>query len=110
MDFEHLRTFIEVVRQGSFAAAARRLNLASSQVTRSVAMIEAQLGVRLMHRTTRKMTLTEAGAIYFSRASTVLDELDAAADDVRSTNGEARGMVRLTASMALGHTLVVPLL
>lgn len=110
MDTEHLRTFIEVVKQGSFAAAARRLGLASSQTTRAVAAVEAALGVRLMHRTTRKMTLTDAGASYFARASTLLEELDAAADDLRVTNSEIRGVVRLTASMALGHKLVLPLL
>lgn len=62
METQHLRTFIEVVRQGSFAGAARRLDLASSQVTRAIAALEADLGTRLMHRTTRKLTLTESGA------------------------------------------------
>lgn len=110
MDTQHLRTFIEVVRQGSFAAAARRLDLASSQVTRAVAALEAELGARLMHRTTRKLTLTEPGAAYFGRVSKVMDELDAASDDVRVSTGEIRGLVRLTASVALGQKLVLPLL
>lgn len=110
MDTQHLRTFIEVVRQGSFAAAARRLDLASSQVTRAVAALEAELGARLMHRTTRKLTLTESGAIYFRRVSELMDELDAAADDVRVSTGEIRGLVRLTTSVALGQKLVLPLL
>ncbi|WP_296306648.1 LysR family transcriptional regulator [Pseudomonas sp.] len=110
MDTQHLRTFIEVVRQGSFAGAARRLDMASSQVTRAVAALETDLGTRLMHRTTRKLTLTESGAAYFGRVSTLMDELDAAADDARTSTGEIRGMVRLTASVALGQKLVVPLL
>ncbi|RZL51528.1 MAG: LysR family transcriptional regulator, partial [Variovorax sp.] len=110
MDTQHLRTFIEVVRQGSFAAAARRLDLASSQVTRAVAALEADLGTRLMHRTTRKLTLTESGTAYFRRVSTLMDELDAAADDARASTGEVRGLVRLTASVALGQKLVLPLL
>lgn len=110
MDTQHLRTFIEVVRQGSFAGAARRLDLASSQVTRAVAALEADLGTRLMHRTTRKLTLTESGTAYFRRVSTLMDELDAAADDARASTGDIRGLVRLTASVALGQKLVVPLL
>ena len=110
MDTQHLRTFIEVVRQGSFAAAARRLDLASSQVTRAVAALEADLGTRLMHRTTRKLTLTESGTAYFRRVSTLMDELDAAADDARASTGDIRGLVRLTASVALGQKLVLPLL
>lgn len=110
MDTQHLRTFIEVVRQGSFAGAARRLDLASSQVTRAVAALEADLGARLLHRTTRKLTLTESGTAYFRRVSALMDELDAAADDARASTGDIRGLVRLTASVALGQKLVVPLL
>jgi DNA-binding transcriptional LysR family regulator len=110
MDTQHLRTFIEVVRQGSFAAAARRLDLGCSQVTRAVAALEAELGARLMHRTTRKLTLTESGAAYFRRVSELMNELDEASDDVRASTGETRGLVRLTASMALGQKLVLPLL
>jgi DNA-binding transcriptional LysR family regulator len=110
METQHLRTFIEVVRQGSFAGAARRLDLASSQVTRAIAALEADLGTRLMHRTTRKLTLTESGAAYFRRVSSLMDELDAAADDARASTGAIRGLVRLTASLALGQRLVVPLL
>lgn len=78
-----MRTFIEVVRQGSCAAAALRLDLAPSQVTRAVAALETELGARLMHRTTRKPTLSESGAAYFRRVSELMDELDVAADDVR---------------------------
>jgi len=110
MDTQHLRTFIEVVRQGGFAAAARRLDLAPSQVTRAVAGLETELGARLMHRTTRKLTLTESGAVYFQRVSELMDGLDAAADDVRVSTGDIRGLVRLTASVALGQRLVLPLL
>jgi DNA-binding transcriptional LysR family regulator len=109
MDTQHLRTFVEVVRQGSFAAAARHLDLAPSQVTRAVAAVEDELGARLMHRTTRKLTLTEAGAAYFDRVSLLLEDLDAAADDLRASTGEVRGIVRLTASVAYGQTVLMPL-
>ena len=110
METQHLRTFVEIVRQGSFAAAARRLDLATSQVTRAVAGLENELGARLLHRTTRKVTLTESGSAYFERVSALLEQLDAAADDLRSSTSEVRGLVRLTASVALGQKLVIPLL
>ncbi|GGX09439.1 LysR family transcriptional regulator [Pigmentiphaga litoralis] len=110
MDTQHLRIFIEVARQGSFAAAARKLDLATSQVTRAVAGIEAELGVRLLHRTTRKAGLTAAGSEYFARMCDVMDAFDAAADDLQTRTTEARGLVRLTASVALGQRLVLPLL
>lgn len=64
MDIAQLRAFVEVVDLGSFAAAARRLDLAPSVVTRRVAALEDELGVRLMQRSTRTLSLTEAGAAY----------------------------------------------
>lgn len=110
MDTEHLRALVEVVRRGSFAAAARTLDWAPSQVTRAVAALEAQLGTRLMNRTTRRMTLTEAGAAYVEKVSAALATLDHAAEEMQSNTGEVRGTVRLTASVAYGHAVVVPLL
>jgi DNA-binding transcriptional LysR family regulator len=109
MEIQHLRTFIEVVRQGSFAGAAKRLGLASSQVTRAVAAVETELGARLLHRTTRKVAPTEAGDAYFKRVIDVLEQLDAASDDIRASTGEVRGNVCVTASVALGQMVVMPL-
>ena len=109
MELQHLRVFVEVVRCASFAGAARRLGLASSQVTRAVAAVEAELDVRLLHRTTRKVAPTEAGSAYFEQVDALLDRLDMAGDDVRAATGQARGSVCLTASMALGQMVVLPL-
>lgn len=64
MDIQHLKTFVEIVQQGSFAGAARQLEVDPSAVTRAVAALEAALGTRLLQRTTRKVALTEAGAGY----------------------------------------------
>lgn len=110
MDLQHLRTFAEVVRLGSFAAAARRLDMAPSMVTRSVATLEDTLGARLLHRTTRRLSLTEAGSAYFERIGPVLQELDDAADAVREREGVVTGTVRVTASVAYGQAALVPLL
>lgn len=110
MDIQQLRTFAEVVHAGSFAAAARRLDMAASMVSRSVAALEQELGLRLMQRTTRKLSLTEAGAAYYEHAQAALAALDRAGEEARATQGELGGTVRITASVAYGQAIIVPLL
>jgi DNA-binding transcriptional LysR family regulator len=111
MDLKQLQTFVEVARRGSFAAAARLLGVAPSMVTRSVAALERELGVRLIQRTTRRLSLTEAGAAYCEQVSEVLAGLERAGDEARAAAGEiCSGTVRLTSSVAFGQTVVVPLL
>jgi DNA-binding transcriptional LysR family regulator len=110
MDVQQLKVFVEVARRGSFAAAARHLDLAPSAVTRAVAAVEAQLGARLLQRTTRQVSLTEAGAEFLHRVEHVLQELDVAVDAVRAHSGELRGSVRITASVGYGQSVLVPLL
>lgn len=110
MNLEQLRTFVEVVRQGSFAGAARFLDLEPSKVTRAVAALEAELGVRLLQRTTRQLSLTEGGESYLAQVSPLLAELDLAAEELRAGSGVLRGLVRITASVAFGQTVLVPLL
>lgn len=110
MDIQHLKTFVEVAEQGSFANAARRLDLDPSAVTRAVAALESKLGARLLQRTTRKVTLTEAGAIYLERVRPLLQELEGANEELQTSTGQVRGTVRVTASVAYGQTMLVPLL
>jgi DNA-binding transcriptional LysR family regulator len=110
MDIHRLRVFIDVVHHGSFAAAARHLDMAPSMVTRSVAALERELGVRLMQRTTRRLSLTEAGAAYHERVRGVLEGLDRAGDEARATTGDVTGLVRMTSSVSFGQTVLVPLL
>jgi len=110
MDLQQLRTFVDVVHQGSFAAAARQLDMAPSMVTRSVAALERELGVRLMQRTTRKLSLTEAGAAYYEHVCSALELLERASDEAHSVTGEVRGAVRVTASVSYGQMVIVPVL
>ena len=110
MDIQQLRTFVEVVNRGSFAAAARLFNVAPSMVTRSVAALEDELGVRLIQRTTRKLALTEAGAAYFEPLRGALDALERANDEAKAVTGDVGGALRITTSVAYGQTVVVPLL
>lgn len=110
MDVQQLKVFAEVARRGSFAAAARHLDIAPSAVTRAVAAVEAELNARLFQRTTRQMSLTEAGAEFLQRIERVLHDLDAAVDAVHEQSGELRGSVRMTASVGFGQAVLVPLM
>lgn len=110
MDLDQLRTFVAVVRQGSFAGAARSLNLDPSKVTRAVAALETELGVRLLQRTTRQISLTEGGERYLAQVEPLLKELDLAGEELQAASVQLRGLVRITASVAFGQTVLVPLL
>lgn len=110
MDLQQLRTFVTVVIHGSFASAARQMNVAPSVVTRAVAALENELGVRLLQRTTRKLSLTEAGAGYFEEVQAALDDLDSAGDKARASTGGVAGTIRITCSVAFGQVMVAPLL
>jgi len=96
-----MRVFVQVAEGGSFAAAARTLDLAPAVVTRLVAELEEHLGARLMHRTTRRLALTEAGEDYLARARQILADVDAADAAAGAATAEPRGHVRLLAPPSL---------
>jgi DNA-binding transcriptional LysR family regulator len=75
MDLSVLQLFIEVMRQGSFAAVARDRNIDPSSVSRAIAGLEAELGIRLFQRTTRQLSPTEAGNAYFNRIEPLVEEM-----------------------------------
>jgi DNA-binding transcriptional LysR family regulator len=96
MDRLHsMRVFARVVDEGSFAGAARKLDLSAAVVTRLVADLEAHLGARLMNRTTRHLALTEVGEAYLGRIRHVLAELDEAEALATDSNSEPRGPLRI---------------
>ncbi|HEY8427667.1 MAG TPA: LysR family transcriptional regulator [Sandaracinaceae bacterium] len=100
---ELLPAFVEVVRQGSFTAAAARLGIPKSSVSRRVSRLERELGVALLVRTTRRLRLTEAGADLYEEASSALRRLDEAARALAERQGTPRGLLRVTAPVDLGH-------
>lgn len=110
MELDRLQTFRDVARCGSLAAAARLAGCDASIVSRSIAALEAELGVRLFQRTTRRLQLTEAGEVYLKRIEPVLDELTTARDEALGLVGQPQGRLRLTASSAFGQTVIAPLL
>lgn len=97
IDWNRVATFVRVIQTGSFTAAARQLALPISSVSRAVARLEEDVGVRLIHRTTRRLSLTEAGRPYFDRMQTVMTEAQAATQAVAGHAQAPRGVVRLTA-------------
>jgi DNA-binding transcriptional LysR family regulator len=110
MDISVLQTFIEVVRKGSFAAVARGQNLDPSSISRSISGLEQELGIRLFQRTTRKLSLTEAGMTYFQRIEPLIEEMQQAVDVVKEVSGKPQGTLRITASASFGLKRIVPLL
>jgi LysR family transcriptional activator of dmlA len=100
--------FIEVVRQGSFSAAARRLGIAPSVVADRVSGLEKRLGVRLLTRTTRRQAITEAGATYFEEASAILTSVVTMERRVSEAAAAPRGVLKVTAPMPIGRQWIAP--
>lgn len=97
IDLNEMTLFVKVVESGTFTGAARALGLPKSTVSRKVAALEERLGVRLLQRTTRKVTLTELGAAYFERAARVVQEADEAERAVSLSQATPRGRLRISA-------------
>jgi DNA-binding transcriptional LysR family regulator len=110
MDIETLRIFVRVARRGSFAIVARDCDTDPSSISRAIGALEDELQVRLLQRSTRRMTLTEAGEKYLARVEPLLEELDQARDDARLASAQPIGTIRLTASVAFGQKCIAPLL
>lgn len=110
MDIESLRLFVEVARRGNFAATARDRNIDPSSVSRAISLLEDEIGVRLLQRSTRRVALTEAGKIFLGHMISLVSEFDQARDEARGVSTGPSGTLRLTASVAFGNTCLVPLL
>lgn len=105
---QSMRVFERVVDEGGFAAAARALDLAPAGVTRLIEDLEQSLGVRLLNRTTRKMSLTHAGEVYLARIRPLLVELDEAQELARSHTREIDGTLRIAASPTAAVNAIAP--
>lgn len=103
-----MQTFIAIVDEGSLTAAADGLGKALPTVVRSLATLEEELGVRLLHRTTRRMSLTEEGRTYLDRCRAILADVEAAEQALSSQHAEPRGELRVTAPVLFGQLWVAP--
>jgi DNA-binding transcriptional LysR family regulator len=100
--FTRLAAFVRVVESGSFSEAAQRLGLSRAAASKYVQQLETHLGVRLLNRTTRQLSLTDEGAAFYERAVRILGELESAEREAASGAGEVRGTLRLSAPLSFG--------
>lgn len=105
-----MSVFTRVVASGSFTAAARLSGLSQTMVTKHVAALEARLGTRLLHRTTRRLTLTDAGRAFHEACLRILAEVEEAELEAGAGNIEPRGVLRLNVPFSFGIRQIAPLL
>ena len=109
-DLNDFAWFVQVVDHGGFAAAGRALDQPKSKLSRRIAQLEARLGVRLIHRTTRHFTVTDVGQTFYQHCKAMLVEAEAAHDAVATLQSEPRGTVRIVCPVTLLHVHVGPML
>ena len=107
--WEGLDEFVAVAECGSFSRAAERLRLSSSHVSRQVALIEERLQARLLYRTTRRVSLTEAGQTFLVRCQRLIEERDEAFLTISDLHSAPTGLLRMTAAIAYGERFIVPI-
>lgn len=106
---QQLNSFLAVVRAGSFVAAAEATGQSKAAVSRHVAELEEHLGVRLLHRTTRRLSLTDDGQRFHARADELMAALDELETETASRGGEATGQLRINAPVTFGNLHLAPL-
>lgn len=104
-----MQTFSAVVAAGSFIKAADTLGLSKAAVSRHVGELETRLGVRLLHRTTRRLSLTEEGEVFYARCRELLSGLKEAEAEISTRSGAARGLLRINAPVTFGIIHLAPL-
>lgn len=109
LDLQQITSFLAVVRSGSFVGAADATGFSKAAVSRHVAELEERLGVRLLHRTTRRLSLTDDGQRFHGRAADLLAALDELETETASSGGEATGLLRINAPLTFGNLHLAPL-
>ena len=107
--FLEMQTFASVVDAGSFVRAAESLDMSKAAVSRYVADLEERLGVRLLHRTTRKLSLTEEGRAFHVRCKVLLGELEEAESEITASSAQASGLVKINVPVTFGIMYLAPL-
>ena len=105
-----LRVFVEVVRKGSFTGAAEELGMSAAFISKRIGVLEAQLGVRLFERSTRRVVITEEGEQVYGRSLQILEQLDDMLDDVSERRQEPAGRLRICSSFGFGRNVVAPVI
>src|SRR5579862_8127593 len=106
IDVNHLAAFVAVVRAGSFTGAAESLRTQKAHMSRVISRLERQLGVRLLQRSTRSLTVTEVGRELYERASGILTAIDDTESAIQRTQEEPQGVLKLTCGVEFGMRVV----
>ena len=109
-NLQHLVSFVQTAEQGSFSAAARGLGLTPAGISKNVARLESDLGVRLFQRSTRRLSLTESGELFLQQVAGPLGSLQSALTGIGSRNEQPTGTLKVSMGVAFGRTFLVPLL
>ncbi|CAH2892872.1 MAG: Transcriptional regulator DmlR, LysR family [uncultured Paraburkholderia sp.] len=109
-DLGDLRVFCEVARKASFSAAAESLSVSAAYVSKRINVLETTLGTRLLHRSTRRVAITEAGERVYTWAEKILDDVDQLVEDVSTTRRISGGKLRISSSFGFGRRFVAPAL
>jgi hypothetical protein len=104
-----MRAFVQTAHSGTMSAAARDLGISVALLSKRIARLEARLGARLFHRTTRRMSLSDPGQAYVDRAQQILADIEDAESQVAGLQNEPRGELRVSASVTFGRKHIVPL-
>ncbi len=107
---EAMQLFVRIAERGSFSGVAQQMGVARSVVTRQIAALEAHLGSKLMARSTRRLTLTSAGAAYLEKCRVILNLVEAAETDLAAEHQSPRGNIRISVPLSFGLRRVAPLL
>ncbi len=108
--WDAIEAYVEVVRQGSFSAAAEKLGVSASHISRRVAELESHLGTPLIYRTTRSIRLSEAGEQYFEQCSQLLHGFLSAEEQISRAQEQPTGLLRVTCAATFGERFVAPML
>ena len=108
-NWEGVSEFVAVAEAESFTKAAQRLGISTAQVSRQISALEARLATKLFHRTTRKVSTTEVGRVYYQHCRQVLDGLDEAERAITNLQSSPRGLLKITAPVTYGEMTIAPL-
>ena len=107
-NLQDISAFVAVATHGGFRGAARQTGTSASQLSEAVRRLEARLGVRLLNRTTRRVSVTQEGELYLAEGSRILADLQALERSVSSSRAQPQGLLRLNATFGFGRAYVAP--
>ena len=110
MRWDGISEFVYVAERESFTRAAKELGISTAQVSRQISALEKRLNIKLLYRTTRKVSLTEEGRVFYQHCRSVLDGLDAAEQAVSNLQAKPQGRIKLTAPVTYGEQQLLPLI